>query len=502
MLPSRFPVTGSARSQTKYPEAVKVSSYLELARTLCIGPLKDPGPELRVIRQRFAKIFEESSIEFLEIEQSTEGVLAFLRFKETCSPNNQDRCGCRLAFDCSDPNFQRARDLVGAYMFCRPAVVHGRLWVGEVPLTCKDDQLRDALRLLGHAPDEVKIASDLLFSAEAERKKRWGLVRYASDRVAAQVLMQLRRELVTLTSLPWPIILRAWAPAEDFDPLFNLGLSTAQGQGYVSSPPHFVADFTLEWELTLEWRTLHALHRAQRDLLRKQQWAERHDLMREFSPSGEDRARWKDAESDFSGFVTTCRRKVFVRGIKAEKTNKDVTEWFSERFGTVEHCEVSQQAAASSDRRSGGTMKGDDSKEGTMKAVLLFEEYGAARKAIENLSSVSNADTPLGDLTVRHYVENATLWVGELTRNVTNQQLKNAFEQFGSVIRATISSPTTAVGKLADVAPGVLSYGVVQFDKFSVASDLLSVLDSEIFVMTGTALNPVLQAGPPSLYRD
>ena len=346
-------------------------------------------------------------------------------------------------------------------MHVRPAVIRGQLWVGELHEKVNDYSLLIALGLLHSSAGVISVT--IPKEDAYGRSRGWAVVRFRSDEEAAALLLSSRTKMVCMSALPWPIMIEAFAPGEQHEPAFLLSLQS-EGTGLRTGqahPPHFVARHTLEHELCIRWAHLHIFHRAQRDALREQQWKERHAAMCNVRPDDE-KERWEAGGRDYCYAASRLQRSLFVLGLDKDATKEGVKTIF-ERYGEgeVERCTVSVRGHYA-------------------RATVRFKEYVCAHKALRRLSEKQELE--MKDGMVRHLIENCTLFISNLDPKVTNDMLKHAFEQFGCVKRAQIAMAKNY--DMSKIREGERSFGrgFVEFDKHSVASDVLATMHKNMFV--------------------
>jgi hypothetical protein len=353
------------------------------------------------------------------------------------------------------------------YMTVRPAVIGGLLWIGEVPEQATEDDLRQAMGLLD---DTATIMSVSMSKDEAHGRTRgWAVVRFRSDEEASGVLLRSRSHIIATSRLPWPLIIDAMAPKEHHGRSFLLTLQT-EGTGLRSGlyhPPHFVSKSTLEFDLCKEWNQLDIFHCAQRDALREQCWKERHKGIATVRPKSEKK-KWRLGKQEYLCARSRLRRSLFVKGLDKNVTKEDLRQMFEE-FGDVQRCTISVYE----ERRP----KAHKPAEQRARATVRFREEADAMKAMENFR---NRLRPHWEtITVRHMVENATLLVYGFDPKVTNEMLKDAFLQFGHIRRAQVAVAKDWGHKNC----GSSGRGFIEFEKHSVASDVLATLTCDMFCM-------------------
>lgn len=342
-------------------------------------------------------------------------------------------------------------------MSVRPAIVGGMLWIGEVPEKTTEQDLRQAMALLHESATvlSVTIPKDEVYG----RACGWATVRFRSDEEAAEVLVRSRSSMIAMSSLQWPLIIEAMAPKEQHEPSFLLTLQT-EGTGLRSGlhhPPHFVAQHTLEFDLCKQWIEMDLLHSAQRDYLRSNQWKERHKLMSEIRPEHE-REKWLIGSREHVCARSRLRRSLYVLGLDKRITKEKVVELFTEiGDNPVERCTLCVQGQSA-------------------RASVRFKDVRGALRALDIYRNQVRSE--LSNATVRHMIENSTLLIYDFDPKVTNEMLKDAFAQFGHVKRAQVAVSKDFRGRVCS-----RGRGVIEFERHSVASDVLAILSQNMFCM-------------------
>jgi hypothetical protein len=449
-------------------------TQFDMARTLAVSGIPDPQM-CGAVRAAFCKEFGDNCVEECSAPRNFSRVvyvrLNIQTYSQGCA---EPKPGCQCAYEAIEtlnevelelpPAFAYSHKRKAAvYMNVRPAVIRGQLWIGELHDKVNESSLHTALGILNSSAGVISMTVPK--EDAYGRSRSWAVVRFRSDEEAAALLLSSRTKMVCCSALPWPIIVEAFAPMEQHEPAFLLTLQTEgaglrTGQGH---PPHFVSRHTLEHEMCMRWAHLHIFHRAQRDALREQQWKERHAAMGNVRPESE-KDRWIAGGRDYCYPASRLQRSLFVLGLDKHATKEGVKSIF-ERYGegAVERCTVSVRGQYA-------------------RATVRFRDYVCAHKALRHFNE-KQTEPEMKDVIVRHLIENCTLHVSNLDPKITNDMLKHAFEQFGCVKRAQIAMAKNYDGSKLREGERSFCRGFVEFDKHSVASDVLATMQKNMFVM-------------------
>ena len=327
-------------------------------RTVAVSLARSEVPEpalLGAVRAAFSSEFGVESVEECAVPEPYSGVI-YVQLATTCiDVGGLSRTGAQCAHDAVETldeqlvtpaHSSRVCEAANRpdYMYVRPAVVNGLLWVGEVPVKANEDALRDALRLLDDRAqiDSITMPKDPVGNPVLG----WALVKYRSDEEAAEVLVRSRSSMVSMSQLPWPLVIEAFAPNEQHASSFLLSLQQSGVAGQRTGqqhPPHFVSHHTLEFEFSLRWVHLYLYHSAQREAMRKQHWQERHLAMANVRPADE-RDKWRKGANSYSNPEAELNRSIYVLGVPATMTKDEVKKMFSEYANAeVERCRVHER---------------------------------------------------------------------------------------------------------------------------------------------------------------
>eukprot|EP00899_Mesostigma_viride_P004753 jgi/Mesvir1/14279/Mv09710-RA.1 len=149
--------------------------------------------------------------------------------------------------------------------------------------------------------------------------------------------------------------------------------------------------------------------------------------------------------------------KLFVGNLVPSATEGELRALFS-KYGEVAECII---------------QKKDNQPRGF--AFVRMDFKHSAEKARDELNGKLFKGK---ELLVRKAINNATIWVGDLGGNVTNEVLAEAFSQFGEVEKAVVvTDPLTKRSK---------GYGFVEFAKRSVSARVLQACTEQMFLIGGS----------------